>query len=320
MKAKDAEKALEFKVGLFVLMGMVCIGAMILKFGLIGQGFTNFYQLVVEFPNGSGLIKNSDVQLAGARIGYVVEKPQVTQLMSSVTVPIMIQSKVKIPRESEFRVGSSGLLGDRFVEIVPTAKFDSSKFDPNDPQQVFAPGDKIAGSQAGGLEALQKKGEEVLDKLKDELDTLKETTVKINQDFLSDQNKTNLTDTIANLKTTSAGFVDVSKDVKTLVQNAQGTMDTAKEAMDSAKKTMETANGAATDLRTTISSARQTLDSVNVVIKKASQGDGVIANLLTNRELSDNLKALIANLRQRGILFYRDTAPRQPSQVPARSR
>ncbi len=311
---KDTEKALEFKVGLFVLIGTCFIGAMILKFGLIGQGFTTFYQLDVEFPNGSGLIKNSDVQLSGARIGYVVEKPKVTQLMSSVTVPIMVQSSVKIPREMEFRVGSSGLLGDRFVEIVPTIKFDPKKFDSNDPSQVYSPGEKIIGTQAGGLEALQKKGEEVLDKLKDEIDTLKETTLKINNDFLSNTNQKNLTDTFANLKTTSANFADASKNIKTVVQNAQG-------AVDSAKQTMETANGAANDLRTTIASARQTLDAAKAVIEKASQGNGLIATLLTNRELADNLKALVANLRQRGVLFYRDAAPpRQTPQAPSRSR
>src|SRR5207302_7057917 len=130
----NTEKALEFKVGLFVFIGLAFISAMVLKLGLIGQGFKKFYTLTVEFPNASGLIKNSDVQLAGARVGYVVEKPQVTQLASSVLVPINIQSGVKIPRESEFRVGSSGLLGDRFVEIVPTSKFDPKAFDPNDPR------------------------------------------------------------------------------------------------------------------------------------------------------------------------------------------
>ena len=301
---KDTEKALEFKVGLFVLTGLAFISVMVLKFGLIGQGFTKFYPLNIEFPNASGLIQNSDVQLAGARIGYVIEKPQVTQMASSVTVPIMIQDGVKIPRETEFRVGSSGLLGDRFVEIVPTAKFNPKEFNPDDPKQVFAPGEKILGSQAGGLEALQKKGEEVLDKLKDEIDELNKATVKLNTGILNDQNTKNLSETFANLKTTSVNFSDASTNLKNVVQNAQG-------AVDSAKQAMETATGAASDLRTTITSARQTLDAAKVVIQKASQGNGLLANLLSNRELADNVKALVANLRTRGILFYKDAPPRE---------
>jgi phospholipid/cholesterol/gamma-HCH transport system substrate-binding protein len=75
---------------------------------------------------------------------------------------------------------------------------------------------------------------------------------------------------------------------------------------------MNTANGAAGDLRGAIGDARK-------VIRRATEGDGVIAALLTNRELGDNIKALISNLRQRGLLFYRDTAP-HPSPAPASKR
>ena len=42
------------------------------------------------------------------------------------------------------------------------------------------------------------------------------------------------------------------------------------------------------------------------MLAKAQTGNGPIATLLNDRQMSDNLKALVANLREHGILFYKD--------------
>ena len=60
------EKNLEIKVGIFVFIGLIAIAIMAVQFGRLGQGLAKYYPLKVEFPNASGLLKNSDVQLAGA--------------------------------------------------------------------------------------------------------------------------------------------------------------------------------------------------------------------------------------------------------------
>jgi hypothetical protein len=44
------------------------------------------------------------------------------------------------------------------------------------------------------------------------------------------------------------------------------------------------------------------------VIRSATQGKGLVATLLNNQQLADDLHALIVNLRAHGVLFYRDTA------------
>jgi hypothetical protein len=45
-------------------------------------------------------------------------------------------------------------------------------------------------------------------------------------------------------------------------------------------------------------------------LQSATQGKGLLATLLTNQELANDLRSLIANLRAHGVLFYRDTAPK----------
>jgi phospholipid/cholesterol/gamma-HCH transport system substrate-binding protein len=310
----NKDKLLELKVGVFVLAGLLVIGVMAFKFGKAGERAKPTYRITVELPNANGILLNSDVMLAGAKVGSVVTKPVISPKVTSVSVEVDIYQEVKLPRQTNFSVGSSGLLGDRFVEIAPTIEFDPEKFDPNDPSQILAPGEKVVGVKAGGLDELTKKGGEVLDALKEEIDKLKVTTTSINERLLNEENLTNLKQTFANLNSTSANFLETSKNLNQVVQGAQG-------AVDTAKKTLTTADAAASDLRTVMSDTRKVLDAAGDLLKKAATGDGLIGALVSDPKLAEDLRALVANLRQRGVLFYRDAAPklREPER-PARRR
>ena len=290
----NQEQALELKAGIFVLIGLVFIAVMAFKFGRLGQGlFQQYYPLTVTFPSADGLIKNSDVELAGARIGYVADKPVITPGGSGVTLPLEILGNVKIPRETTFEVGSSGLLGDKFVQITPDKNFDAAAFNPSDPKQVLAPGETVAGAPAGGL----------LGPLQNELDVeikkLTEVTQKIDNGLLSSQNQRNIADTLSNLKGTSEHFNLASKDLDTVVLNAKGTV-------DSAKTTLGTVNAAATDMRTAINDAEKALVTAQGLLAKAETGSGPVATLLNDRQMSQNLKVFVANLREHGVLFYKN--------------
>jgi len=43
-------------------------------------------------------------------------------------------------------------------------------------------------------------------------------------------------------------------------------------------------------------------------VRSATQGKGLVATLLNDQGLANDLHALIANLRAHGVLFYRDSA------------
>ena len=116
----------------FFLSDLGAIATMVVIFGRVGQTFKDPYTLTVEFPNASGLLRDSDVLLSGARIGRVGASPKLVGQSFAVEVPLIIRGDVKIPRTSSFLVGSSGLLGDRYVDVIPPANFD--------PADMAAPG------------------------------------------------------------------------------------------------------------------------------------------------------------------------------------
>lgn len=311
------QRAIEFKVGIFVLIGLAVIGGLTMYFGRVGEALKKYYDLTVQLPNAGGLLKKSEVQLSGARVGFVDTKPQIAAgNIGLVKVKLKMYDEVKIPRDASFKVASSGLLGDVFVEVILSPDFDPAKFDPNDPKQVWQNGETVAGKPTAGLEELTKKGGQTLDDLRASLAELKTTVASLNTKLLTDENARNVKETLAHLNVTSASFVETSKKLDVVIQNAQG-------AVDATKQTMTTANAAATDLRTTvvdarkaIGSAKEAFDAYKDLAKKAANGDGLLGTLISNRELSNNLKALVGNLKERGVLFYKDSA-RGPAPAPA---
>src|SRR5258708_21893545 len=111
------ERGLEVKVGIFVVAGRAMLAALVVQFGRLGEGFKTYYALTVRFSDASGLLKGSDVLLAGARIGKVADGPRLVREGNGVAVPLKIYDYIKIPEGSKFTVGSSGLLGDRFLNL-----------------------------------------------------------------------------------------------------------------------------------------------------------------------------------------------------------
>jgi ABC-type transporter Mla subunit MlaD len=297
-------RGVEVLVGLFVLIGSAVIAVMVVMFGRVGQGMQDFYPVTVEFPNASGLVKGSEVLLAGARIGHVADAPFLTQGYA-VRVKLRIVSTVQFPRTSAFQVGSSGLLGDRYVDVIPP-----KEFSPND---MAKPGDEIKGRQAGGIDELTQKGGLVMDKLSVEIDAINTATTNINAKLLSEQNLANIEQTFANLRRASEDFTRITKNFDSVVSGAQDTLKSAEEVMKTADSAASDLRLAITDFRKTADSATKAVNSANGLIKKASEGEGTLGMLLSEKQTADNLRALIGNLRRSGVLFYKD----RPLATPA---
>ena len=84
------ERGLEFKVGAFVFVGLAALGALVVQFGRLGEGFKHYYPLTLRFNDASGLLKGSDVFLGGARIGKVADGPRLVREGNGVLVPLKI--------------------------------------------------------------------------------------------------------------------------------------------------------------------------------------------------------------------------------------
>ncbi|HZE12379.1 MAG TPA: MlaD family protein, partial [Chthoniobacterales bacterium] len=296
MAIRHGDKTLELKVGVFVLVGLVVLAVLLVQFGRIGEGFQTYYQLLIKFPDASGLLKGSDVLLAGAKIGHVSGGPRLADSGQGVEVPVRIFGFVKIPAGSRFTVGSSGLLGDRFVAVTAPQRI----------TQDFIPKNSvIEGTRETGIDDLTKEGGALVEDLRKAVQNANEAIEKLTTQALSQENLDNIKSAVENLnKATTA--------IAASTQKVDGVLDKASETMDSAKKATD-------DLPAAIADARKTIQAATELIQKASTGKGALATLMSNPEVANDLKALISNLREHGVLFYRDSAAkveaqRQPNQ------
>ena len=272
------ERGLEFKVGIFVFLGLAMLGALVVQFGRLGEGVKTYYQLTIRFNDASGLLKGSDVLLAGARIGKVSGGPRLVPEGDGVAVPLKIYDYVKVPEGTKFSVGSSGLLGDRFVNVT---------IPPGPVKAYLPPNAYINGARETGIDDLTRSGGALVNDLRGTVQKIDTTVDRLNQDTLSPANMENLKLSMEHLNQATGALAQSS-------QKLDGVVEQADSAMASAKK-------AADDLQNAIGDTRK-------VLRSATQGKGVVATLLNDQTLAADLHALVSNLRTHGVLFYRDSA------------
>jgi len=151
------ESNLEVKVGFFVLAGLAAVAMLIMAFGKFGNYLKKTYPVVVEFQDARDILKNSKVLWRGAQIGVVADTPMYHAGEDFVELTLKINAGIEIPTGSKFRIDQYGMLGDRFVRVVP----------PENPEGTFLqPGARVKGEQEAGLNAMLASAGPALDEIR----------------------------------------------------------------------------------------------------------------------------------------------------------
>ena len=301
-----ADQITQVRVGFFMLLGLAVICALVVYFGRFGDGLKDYYEIRVEYPNASGLFSGADVLLAGARIGTVDSGPFVLKDMRGVYVMLKLYEGVQIPTGSAFTIGSSGLLGDSYVDITMPQNLDVEKF------VAIAPDSTVKGKRESGLGDLASGGADLLVSVKEAIKNIDTVVTRINTEVLSEETVKSMSETMKNLEKTSAEFATASEGFDEVLADASKAVDevtlsvnrvtlTTEETVRQSQETIRAATDAA-------ESFTRTMNDLREVIADAKTGKGPLGTLLTDQTISDNLRALVYNIRRYGILFYKDRA------------
>ena len=106
----------EAKVGLFVLIGCILLGYMSFQVGQRGFSFNKGYLVEVVFDNAAGLTADASVQIAGVEIGRV---ESIRLKNGKAVVSLRIPQDVKLEKDVSAAIKSHGILGDKYIEIIP---------------------------------------------------------------------------------------------------------------------------------------------------------------------------------------------------------
>lgn len=110
--------SLETAVGVFVVVGLICVGYMTVKLGKISLSGDETYPLKARFASVSGLRVGSAVEVYGIEVGSVMHLGIDAERQMGV-VDMKINKGVKVYDDAAATIKSSGLIGDKYVKIDP---------------------------------------------------------------------------------------------------------------------------------------------------------------------------------------------------------
>jgi len=126
---------LEFIVGVFVLVGMVCLGYLSIKLGKLELIGGNVYEVIAQFNTASGLKAGSSVEIAGVEVGRV---RAITLNEDRAAVILAVDNKVKLYTDTIASIKTRGIIGEKFLALSPGGGGDPLK-----------PGDTIRDTESG---------------------------------------------------------------------------------------------------------------------------------------------------------------------------
>jgi phospholipid/cholesterol/gamma-HCH transport system substrate-binding protein len=165
--------ALQVRLGAFILSGLLVFFAIIYLLGAQARYFERKYDLVAEFTEVGGLIEGATVRLAGVQVGRVTEVllPEKPGGKVRVTLTIARRFAERIRRDSEARIATQGLLGDKIVEIT----LGSAAAPP------LNPGDSLAATEPLEMGQMFKAGAETMQTVKELAAGLKGTVERVDR-------------------------------------------------------------------------------------------------------------------------------------------
>lgn len=78
------------------------------------------YDVVAAFDNASGIAAGSDVRIGGIKVGTITDMKLDSKTYRA-NVNMRLKPDVKVPDDSSASIVSEGLLGGKFVQLVPGA-------------------------------------------------------------------------------------------------------------------------------------------------------------------------------------------------------
>jgi len=111
--------SLETIVGIFVLIGLVCLAYLSINLGKMEIFGGDHYQVYADFDSVSGLKTGAFVEVAGVQVGKVSRIILDPRNGDKARVYMQIQGGTKLQDDVIASVRTSGIIGDKFIQLKP---------------------------------------------------------------------------------------------------------------------------------------------------------------------------------------------------------
>jgi phospholipid/cholesterol/gamma-HCH transport system substrate-binding protein len=125
------QSSVELGVGVFVLLGIICVGYLTLRLGEVEVLRDNYYFLTARFTSVTGLKAGAQVEIAGVQVGQV-DAISLDFKEHVALVRLKLKESVQLSEDAIASVQTAGLLGDKYIQLSQGGS-----------DQMLKPGDRI---------------------------------------------------------------------------------------------------------------------------------------------------------------------------------
>lgn len=259
------------KVGIMTLCTVLLLAYIMFVLGDLSLGKKG-YTFAISFYSVNGLNKGSTVAMSGVKIGKV-EKIEIRNDQVYVYAYIRDES-LYIRRKSTFTISTAGLMGEKFIEIMPTRDYTS---------QYVENGEVVSGTDPTRIDELFEQGNILLQKLQELTASAK--------DIVGDP------ELKENTMTMFRNAREASDRAKEIIESVQKRTDSIVENLDSILKHVddEVARNK-DDIRVLIANFKEFSDKL-ASISKNSEGD--VQEIITNvRNITKRIDKMVSDLNK----------------------
>jgi len=110
---------LETIVGIFVLVGIICLGYLSIKLGKMELIGGDYYEVSANFDSISGLRPGASVEIAGVEVGRVDRIALDPKAGYTAKVTLRIDTGTELQDDVIASVRTRGIIGDKYIQLKP---------------------------------------------------------------------------------------------------------------------------------------------------------------------------------------------------------
>jgi phospholipid/cholesterol/gamma-HCH transport system substrate-binding protein len=315
---------LEWKVGLFVFIGLVLLAALLIEFSKGLTFFRKTYDIYLHATNVGGLKTRASVLMSGVQIGTVSDI-RLSPDGKTVTIVLRIYSDYQIYKDATFAIEQSGFLGDNYVAIVPF-KNEGGIYQDHDPAEAEAP---------FNLQQFTRSATGFITRIDDTVKKLNDALVDVSRIVLNPKTLTNLSDAVSNLR-------DFSERAQMAANNLNVILATNSPAIARASSNLvvfsdslnqfgaglnDVLSTNAPDIHVVVKNIESSSEVLKSLLGDVQAGKGLAGDLLKNEQIAasvsqiaSNLSITSSNLNRLGLwgILWQQKAPRTNAPAAAR--
>jgi phospholipid/cholesterol/gamma-HCH transport system substrate-binding protein len=307
-----SEKRYTGKVGLFMFIGIVLIGALMLTFTRGIGVFQPKYEVNMRVRNVAGLKPRSAVTLSGVQIGNV-KSVELDETNKNVIVRLTILKEFPLHADSKFVIEQVGVLGDQFVVITPGSS----------DAPFLKDGEEVVGTEPFNLTEVAQSASALLRKFEQLGSTVEKAITRVNDQVLDSQTLSNLSSAVQSIAGLSAHAVSLIDNASGVISNAGPVLtlsltnlyEFSRKLDKVAMEVDETIITNRIELNEAMKNLRAATESLKQMTAEMQSGKGLAGGLLKDEQMRaqvsltlNNLATLSSNLNRFGLLYK----PKQP--------